>query len=69
MLTVKHIEESGHESICQATGVSFNPDSERMLVATGVGAASVSADDCNRYTSGKVYVMNESGKTVGNYVL
>lgn len=69
MLTVKHVEKSGYESICQASSVSFNFE-DRLFIAQGVGSASVSGDDFNRYSgSGTIYVMNENGKTVGNYVL
>jgi hypothetical protein len=72
MLTIKHIEANRHESVCGATHISVSEvpgENRRELTAFGVGAASVSDDDCNRYANGNVYVMNENGKTVGIYAL
>lgn len=78
MLTIRHVEKSGHESIQQANNVSFTPkkashpedrDPRDELIAfgcTGIGGAVDEFGVC-RYGSGKVYVMNDAGATVGNY--
>lgn len=72
-LTVKHIEENGHESIMQAISISFDPSTDVMgpsLTAYGVPLRPGEADEggCAQYASGVVYVMNEAGATVGRYV-
>jgi hypothetical protein len=77
MLTIKHIEKSGHESIQMARSVSYNPNGMEgheprtpTLEAhgcTGDGGAVSNGWCC--YGDGKVYVMNDAGRTVGNYDL
>ena len=71
MFTIKHIEKSGRESLETAESVSFEPAGEERrydsVVALG-GTCKVSGD-YNRYASGKVYVMNDAGKTVSAYDL
>lgn len=73
-LTIKHIENDGHESIAQAVSINYHPgrtghDGERpSLIAFGVPDA-VSGPANNVYDSGVIYVMNESGSTVGRYHL
>lgn len=73
-LTVKHIEENGHESIMQAISISFDPSTDVMgpsLTAYGVPLRPGETDEggCAHYAGGVVYVMNEAGSTVGRYVL
>lgn len=81
MLTIKHIEVNGCESLNTAESVSFYPkgqdigrpdlqatvDSSPQLVAFG-GSCKLSGDH-STYGSGVVYVMNDAGKTVGVYEL
>lgn len=78
MLTIKHVEDGGHESIRMAHTVSFNPKGKEVdngastptleaYGCTGDGGAVVDGYCC--YGSGKVYVMNDAGSTVGNYDL
>lgn len=74
LLTIKHVEKSGHESIQQAHNVCFNPGDGKVITSveafgcTGRGGA-VDADGHCSYVDGKVYVMNDAGATVGNYDL
>lgn len=76
-LTVKHVERDGHEGITQATSVSFAPDdtdddtdsSDQHAVLIAFGVPQPVSDGCNRYRSGKVFVMNEAGATVAIYDL
>lgn len=80
MLTLKHIETSGHESIQQARSVDFTParashpddtSPHDQLIAfgcTAIGGA-VDADGVCRYGDGIVYVMNDHGSTVAQYYL
>jgi hypothetical protein len=62
--TIRHIESNGHESVHAATFASFDP---------GVGASSCGEkciqSDTHRFNSGRVYVMNDGGKTVATYDL
>ena len=77
MLTIKHVEKCGHESIRMAHSVAWWPDGMQdadprtpILEAygcTGDGGPVSNGWCC--YGSGKVYVMNDSGSTVGNYDL
>ena len=70
MLTIKHIEMDGHESVMSAVSVSFNAEKNEL---TGFG--SPGPDEGSRkdgvivYGSGHIYVMNENGKTVAAYNL
>jgi hypothetical protein len=74
MLTVKHVERSGHEGVTTAESVIFDPatgaDNEwphGQVVAFGVPRPV--SDGCNRYGNGLVYVMNDGGSTVAKYDL
>ena len=77
MLTIKHIEKGGHESIRMAHSVSFKPDGIEGVNAgrpvleafgcTGDGGPVSNGWCC--YGDGKVFVMNDAGSTVGNYDL
>lgn len=74
MLTVKHVERSGHESVTVAATVIFDPatgqDKEYpngQVVAFGVPMPV--SDGCNRYSGGIIYVMNDHGSTVAKYDL
>lgn len=74
MLTVKHVEKSRHEGITQAETVVFDPATgasneypNGQVVAFGVPQPT--ADGCNRYGNGVVYVMNDRGSTVAKYNL
>jgi hypothetical protein len=78
MLTIKHVEKCGREHLQQAHAVSFRPgtqngsnESPAILEAfgcTGTGGA-VDENGYCKYGDGRVYVMNDSGSTVGNYIL
>lgn len=80
LLTIKHVEKCGHESIQQARNVSFTPKAlahpdtmnpHDELIAFGCTGIGGPVDDHGvcRYGDGKVYVMNDAGATVGNYDL
>jgi hypothetical protein len=70
MLTVKHVDEDGTESIFEALSVAHDPD---KCIFTGYGSPGpdegARKDGVLRYESGRVYVTNENGKTVGIYIL
>lgn len=80
LLTIKHVEKDGHESIQQAHSVSFYPAREteggkpndeahlEVFGCTEIGGAVDEHGHC-RYGSGVVYVMNDAGSTVGKYEL
>lgn len=74
MLTVKHVEKSGYESINLAEVVTFDPAvgsnnewPKGQVVAFGVKQPM--SDGYNRYGNGIVYVMNDQGSTVAKYNL
>lgn len=78
LLTIKHIERNGYESMQQAHSVSFHPngvesDDEKKpaLIAYGCTAKDGAVDEHGvcRYGNGTVYVMNDAGSTVGRYSL
>jgi hypothetical protein len=76
MLTVKHVERSGHEGITSAASVHFTPaklahpdDASARDGVIAFGVPMPVSDDCNRYAGGTVYVMNERGSTVAKYEL
>ena len=77
MFTIKHVEMN-HEGLQQAREISFypgrdpkgdDPGGPRQLVAIGVpGPDEGARHSCIvTYASGTVYVMNESGDTIGTY--
>ena len=73
MLTVKHIENDGNESIVQCEKVTFIPHEKEKPF----GLDQVVAWDTDRnvkdgnhtYTSGRIFVMNDQGATVAKYEL
>jgi hypothetical protein len=76
MLTVKHIEKNGYESLTPAKVVTFTPaksahpdanNPHDEVIAFGVPMPV--SDGCNRYGNGMIYVMNEAGSTVARYNL
>lgn len=74
MLTIKHVEEDGHEGIMQCERVSFvpdGPDGLRALFAFGCVPANSDAirDGTAIFGSGVAYVMNAAGATVAKYHL
>ncbi len=64
MLTIKHVECDGYESVRQASHVECYPD-DRGLLAYGVPGEV----EPLHFASGKVYVMGDGGKTVAIYSL
>lgn len=60
MMTLKHIAVDGRESVVSLASVSFDPD--RKVV---IGHAPPERD--REWKSGRVFVMNENGKTVATY--
>lgn len=71
MLTVKHVEKSGHESVTPTTSIAFDPATGEnkeyprgQLLAFGIDTT---VAGYNRYASGTVYVMNDNGSTVARY--
>lgn len=81
MLTVKHIEACGLESIVQCAKVSFLPkykpedkslgnDTQNALDQVVAWDTDRNVNEGNhRYTSGRIYVMNDAGATVAKYDL
>ncbi len=55
MMTVKHIEIDGHERLFTVASVSRTPEGKLVF------------DVEKRIDSGKVYIMNDAGKTVAVY--
>ncbi len=58
MLTIKHIDEEGQETLTVAVSVKFDHRTGELI---GYGAGD------RVYAPGHVYVMNEQGKTVSVY--
>lgn len=80
MLTIKHVEHGGHEGLQQCTSISYTPKNgghpddrnpRAQLIAFGCTAKGGAVDEHGvcRYGDGMVYVMNETGATVGKYDL
>jgi len=76
MLTIKHVEPGGHESIQEARSVSVisigTPEGQEYeLTAFGCvpNGGAVDIHGVCRYGDGVVYVMNDHGSTVGHYRL
>ena len=85
MLTVKHIETTGHETIWPAIRVTFQPKMNFQCkpIPEGCDAAGDRApviwidrmgerglvDTINIGSTGSFYVMNEHGKTIAKYDL
>jgi hypothetical protein len=67
MLTIKHVECDGYESVRQASHVERYP---LNADAPGVIAYGVPGEaEPLRFASGTVYVMGDGGKTVATYSL
>lgn len=65
MLTVKHIDEDGHEIVIPADRATYHPPG-----MDGYGLVRVyRGDEVSAIATGWVYVMNANGKTVANYDL
>lgn len=74
MFTVKWIGDNGCEFLYgDARGVSYTAggaDRKATVAFYCMGEQSVSPGDCHvTIDSGRVYVMNEKGRTVADYVL
>ena len=68
MLTIKHVECDGYESVHQASHVNYLPwnvDKGAEVMAFGVPGEGFPL----HFASGKVYVMGDGGKTVATYSL
>lgn len=65
MYSLKHVENDKKERVVAAVSIGFDPQKKEV---TGYGSPS-SEDGIIRFTSGRVYVMNERGSTVGVYIL
>jgi hypothetical protein len=61
MFSVKHVLPTGHESICQTSRVSFQPESEAAPEQVYIEKPDGSVFSI---TDGTIYVMNDSGKTM-----
>lgn len=72
MLVIKHIEVSGNEFIytCKATAYIKEESSTTELQLFNVDLPNGGAfyEGFGRISSGSVYIMNNSGATVGKYV-
>lgn len=62
MLTVRHIDRDGAESIRETKHVVVDHDAEQRLRLAF-------SDWDDEFTSGTIYVMNEMGRTVAKYDL
>ena len=70
MLTIKHIEKSGSESISEAKEISFYGDERQAPRVHAYGVGDPDAVDGHiQYGNGIVYVMNASGSTIAKYDL
>lgn len=75
MLTIKHVEDDGSEGILQCERVGFAPkcpNGERNLFAFGcvpTNDGGAIHDGTAIFGTGVIYVMNDTGATVGKYAL
>lgn len=73
MLTIKHIEPTGHETIWPAIRVTYQPESDferappKMWIDRMGERGLVDTIDIG--SAGSFYVMNEQGKTIAKYDL
>ena len=67
MVTIKHVAANGQESIRCAERVDYIPDRNELIGYGGSGPGK--SAEVHVFNSGRVYVMNDGGKTVGAYVL
>ena len=67
MFTIKHESSNGTQEVFEATEVKYlNSARPREVLAWMPGRA---ANDPAKMTEGRVYVMNENGKTVSTWDL
>ena len=77
MLTVKHVERSGHESVTTAASAYYDPAvgqnneyPKGQVVAFGSpNDGGATHEGVTRFGGGKVFIMNDHGSTVANYDL
>jgi len=69
MLTILHVEPSGHESLVQAKRITIEPSVVGDNVETRFLHYESESGAVITLGSGIVYVMNDAGKTVGKYKL
>jgi hypothetical protein len=67
MLTIKHVDPTGFETVVLVVSVGYNPE-KRELIGYGP-TENGSAAETHHYTSGHAFVMNDAGKTVSAYNL
>lgn len=67
MLTVKHVEKSFHESIIEVVSVSYQPRQPGNVLAAVF--AYFDSGTPRQYVDGKIYVMNDKGRTIQQYDL
>lgn len=63
MVTIRHLLDDGKERIVTASSVAYDAK-ENTLEGHTEGS-----DVIEKFSSGRIYVMNENGKTVGVYNL
>lgn len=63
MYTIKHVESDGMESTLAVLSVQYDSKTNTVVAPAPDGVTKY------HYASGRLYVMNENGKTVGNYDL
>ena len=73
MFTIKHVSPEGHETLYEATEVSFAPD-YALQTANSTGLDTVwyttpIAKEIRSIDRGRVFVTNETGATVAKYDL
>lgn len=69
MLTLRHVEQNGYESLVLAESASFDKK-ENILRGFGIpGSNAAISNGVMAYGDGTVYVMNDNGKTVAVYNL
>lgn len=66
MYSIKHIDDQGRENVVAAVSTSFDPVKNELV---GYGSPGSDKDGVVRFDSGRVFVMNEMGKTVALYNL
>ena len=69
MLTILHVEPSGHESLVQAKRITIEPSVVGENVETRFLHYESESGEIVTIGSGTIYVMNDAGKTVGKYRL
>jgi hypothetical protein len=62
MLTVKHIEPSGHETVMEIRRATLQPDPRTLFLEMADGTV-------KGLTEGRFFIMNNAGQTVARYVL